>query len=83
MDPESYLCKRVIALELDKMPEETTWKYHQLRQYVPRGHVWVEGDNRENSMDSRSFGPIPLGLIRGRATFTVWPSSGIGYLSDR
>lgn len=32
MDPESYLCKRVIALELEKMPEETTWKYHQLRQ---------------------------------------------------
>lgn len=42
---------------------------------VPRGHVWVEGDNPANSLDSREFGPIPLGLIRSRAVIRLWPLS--------
>lgn len=42
---------------------------------VPRGHVWIEGDNAANSMDSRQYGPIPLGLIRSRAVFRLWPLS--------
>lgn len=45
---------------------------------VPVGHCWVEGDNTASSMDSKSFGPIPLGLIRGRVTHVVWPPQRIG-----
>ncbi|PKI34520.1 mitochondrial inner membrane protease subunit 2 [Punica granatum] len=45
---------------------------------VPEGHCWVEGDNLLSSLDSRSLGPIPLGLIRGRVTHVVWPPSRIG-----
>lgn len=41
--------------------------------YVPRGHVWVEGDNFENSTDSRTYGPIPIGLIQSRVLCRVWP----------
>lgn len=33
---------------------------------VPPGHAWIVGDNLSNSTDSRHYGPIPLGLIRGR-----------------
>ncbi|XP_021888611.1 mitochondrial inner membrane protease subunit 2 isoform X2 [Carica papaya] len=44
---------------------------------VPQGHCWVEGDNSASSMDSRSFGPIPLGLIQGRVTHIVWPPQRI------
>lgn len=40
---------------------------------VPRGHVWIEGDNAENSSDSRFYGPIPQGLIRSRAVCRIWP----------
>lgn len=40
---------------------------------VPRGHVWIEGDNSENSSDSRFYGPIPQGLIRSRAMCRIWP----------
>ncbi len=40
---------------------------------VPRGHVWLEGDNAENSSDSRFYGPIPQGLIRSRAMCRIWP----------
>ncbi|WZY96052.1 hypothetical protein YC2023_068381 [Brassica napus] len=47
---------------------------------VPEGHCWVEGDNKASSLDSRTFGPIPLGLIRGRVTSVVWPPQRVDLL---
>ena len=47
---------------------------------VPAGYVWVMGDNRTDSGDSRFFGPIPVDSIHGRATFTYWPPNDIGTL---
>ncbi|ONK81489.1 uncharacterized protein A4U43_C01F29670 [Asparagus officinalis] len=50
---------------------------------VPLGHCWVEGDNSDWSLDSRSFGPIPLGLIGGRATFIIWPPQRISKVESK
>ncbi|KAK6125968.1 hypothetical protein DH2020_040276 [Rehmannia glutinosa] len=50
---------------------------------VPEGHCWVVGDNAACSMDSRSFGPIPLGLICGRVTHVVWPPQRIGGVNSK
>jgi signal peptidase I len=40
---------------------------------VPEGRVWVMGDNRPDSKDSRFFGPIEESTVVGRAFVLVWP----------
>jgi signal peptidase I len=47
---------------------------------VPPKHVFVLGDNRGFSNDSRSFGSVPLENIVGRAWFSYWPLDQIGFL---
>ncbi|HVL27137.1 MAG TPA: signal peptidase I [Acidimicrobiales bacterium] len=47
---------------------------------VPEGSVWVMGDNRTNSADSRVFGAIPESTIVGRAIVRVWPLPDASFL---
>ncbi|HIG25594.1 MAG TPA: signal peptidase I [Acidimicrobiia bacterium] len=47
---------------------------------VADGYVFVMGDNRPNSNDSRVFGPIPVDSIEGRAFLRVWPLGRFGRL---
>ncbi|XP_018326370.1 mitochondrial inner membrane protease subunit 1 [Agrilus planipennis] len=67
---EQLICKRVTALPGDKVQVG-----YQSSVVIPMGHMWLEGDNYFNSLDSRSYGPVPQGLVRGRALMKVWPFS--------
>nr|XP_039256941.1 mitochondrial inner membrane protease subunit 1-like isoform X1 [Styela clava] len=74
------ICKRVIALEGDEVTFQPDGDggYEDLAKlknykYIPRGHVWLEGDNKASSLDSRNFGPVPLGLVRSRVIGKFYP----------
>ena len=47
---------------------------------VPPLHVYVLGDNRDRSNDSRSFGPVPIENVIGRAWLSYWPLDEAGFV---
>jgi signal peptidase I len=47
-------------------------------QVVPEGKLFVMGDNRNNSFDSRSWGMLEQGLLIGRADLRYWPFDRVG-----
>ncbi len=63
----------------DYLPADTyTSSFTQ--QLIPAGYVFVMGDNRLSSQDSRFFGPIPENEIVGRAFARFWPPTRLGGL---
>ena len=50
------------------------------KHFIPKGHVWMEGDNDPHSIDSRHYGPVPVNMIECRAVYRIWPPHLIGPL---
>jgi len=78
-NPNEFLVKRVTKLEGEPM---RTLNPVNRKPWVPRGHVWIEGDNKESSLDSREYGPVSKGLITGKVIYKFWPLSQAGFISS-
>lgn len=77
-DRKQRIIKRVIGTEGDTVH---TIGYKETFVKVPAGHFWIEGDNVANSLDSNTFGAVPLGLLTAKATHIIWPWSRMGSLN--
>ncbi|URD96128.1 Mitochondrial inner membrane protease subunit [Musa troglodytarum] len=92
-NPRKTVAKRVLGLEGDAVTFvidpargsafQTVVVVLVYLLQVPEGHVWVQGDNIYSSRDSRQFGPVPYGLIQGRAFCKVWPPEAVGLIGQK
>lgn len=62
-EPDTISIKRVVALEGDLIKNTP----------VPKGYLWFEGDNKYLSLDSRDYGPVSKGLLRGKVILSLFP----------
>lgn len=80
--PMKSVSKRVRAMEGDEVTYLIDLQNSDIQNtiVVPKGHVWIEGDNTYDSRDSKNFGPVPYGLIQGRIFWRIWPLKSFGSL---
>jgi inner membrane protease subunit 2 len=79
--PDELMTKRVVGLPGDWVrPRADACNGQSSSQpvVVPRGHLWVEGDNEHASKDSNSFGPIAAGIVEARVSLKLWPIQEAG-----
>ncbi|KAK0068471.1 mitochondrial inner membrane protease subunit 1 [Biomphalaria pfeifferi] len=74
--PKAIICKRLIGMEGDTVFNDEKG----YEEYVDNGQIWLEGDNKDYSIDSRSYGPLPYGLIVSKVALRLWPLSRFGFI---
>ncbi|QNU65357.1 signal peptidase I [Ruminiclostridium herbifermentans] len=71
-----------VKLEEPYVKSLTDTKGMQLPFTVPEGQLFVMGDNRQQSLDSRQIGTIDMDTVIGKAVLRIWPLSEFGGLYD-
>jgi signal peptidase I len=61
-------------------PQPTTAQGDAVRWVITPGDLFLMGDHRANSQDSRTFGEVPVGQVIGRAWLRYWPINVFGIL---
>jgi signal peptidase I len=72
-EPYTYKNTEGVNEPTEASPDQTRW-------VVPEGELFVMGDHRMKSADSRIFGPIEIENVVGRAFLRYWPISTLGIL---
>jgi signal peptidase I len=68
------------ADEVDGLPQPTTSPSELSTWTVPQGELFLMGDHRASSADSRTFGPVAIDQVVGRAWLRYWPIDTFGIL---
>lgn len=80
LNPSHQVLKRVVGLPGDTVMADPSGERGEPDRWVkvPKGSVWLAGDNASNSIDSRDYGPVPEGLLRGVVVAKVsgWDRGG-------
>lgn len=61
--------------------KEAVWSGYNVQMTVPEGKIFLMGDNRNNSADSRMIGPVDASAIIGKAVFRFFPFDRFGSVS--
>ena len=70
----------VFTDEVTGEPQATQADDEDAEWLIPTGEVFLMGDHRQNSADSRAFGPVPVDHVIGRAWLRYWPIDTFGIL---
>ena len=80
VDPSQSVCKRVVGMPGDTVRVPASpWAMRDSdapgrEVVVPRGQVWLHGDNQSDSTDSRHYGAVPIALIQGVVFARIYSS---------
>lgn len=71
--PERIVCKRVLGLPGDIICVDPTGEKAPSTEHIliPKGHLWISGDNAAYSRDSREYGPVSMSLIQSKLVMRV------------
>lgn len=74
-------------LYVNGVPQDEPYTLEEAKQNfgpytVPSNNLFVMGDNRNNSYDSRFWGPVPQTMVIGKAFFRFYPLQGIGLIKQ-
>ncbi|HET6872726.1 MAG TPA: signal peptidase I [Sporolactobacillaceae bacterium] len=81
--PEPYLNQYKSQLTSGDLTQNFTLKQDTGRTTVPKGKLFVMGDNRRNSVDSRIFGFVDMSKVVGKVDLRYWPLNEISLVSKK